>query len=147
MATHRKLWRIRTEQQGGVTALMSAPKLSTGVSSAHGSLCVNRGPRRETAQWGLKLIPGTVELDNSIKGQKYVIPAFTLQSRGCTDGTAGCSFTITFNTSLEIEEKKREQGNSLPVQWLRRYAFTAGDTVSMPGQGTKTSHTTWHSQK
>ena len=147
MATHRKLWRIRAERQGGVTALMSAPKLSTGVSSAHSSLCVNRGPRRETAQWGLKLIPGTVELDNSIKGQKYVIPAFTLQSRGCMDGTAGCSFTITFNTSLEIEEKKREQWNSLPVQWLRRYAFTAGDTVSMPGQGTKTSHATWHSQK
>jgi len=63
------------------------------------------------------------------------------------DGTAGCSFTIIFNTSLEIEEKKREQGNSLPVQWLRHYAFTARDTVSMPGQGTKTSHATWHSQK
>ena len=33
------------------------------------------------------------------------------------------------------------------VQLLRLHAFTAGDTGSISGQGTKILHVIWHSQK
>ena len=33
------------------------------------------------------------------------------------------------------------------VQWLRLQAFTAGDTGSIPCQGTKMAHTKQHGQK
>lgn len=62
------------------------------------------------------------------------------------DGTAGCSFTIIFNTSLEIEEKKREQGNSLPVQWLRLGDFTAMGPGSIPSRVNKILQAVRHGQ-
>ena len=33
------------------------------------------------------------------------------------------------------------------VQWLRLHTFNARGTGSIPGQGTKIPHTSWHSQK
>ena len=38
---------------------------------------------------------------------------------------------------------KGHAGTSLVVQWLRLRASSAGDTSSVPGQGTKTEHTLW----
>ena len=35
----------------------------------------------------------------------------------------------------------------LLVQWLRPQASNAGGMSSIPGQGTKISHDSWHSQK
>ena len=37
-------------------------------------------------------------------------------------------------------KKKKNTGTSLVVQWLRLHAFNAGDTGSIPGQGTKIPH-------
>ena len=42
---------------------------------------------------------------------------------------------------------KEQCGNSLAIQWLRRHASTAGDTGSMPGQGTKILHVMQRGQK
>ena len=36
---------------------------------------------------------------------------------------------------------------SLPVQWLRLHASTAGGTGLVPGQGIKIPHAVWCSQK
>ena len=38
-------------------------------------------------------------------------------------------------------------GNSLVVQWLGLFAFTAKDLGSIPGQGTKIPQAAWHGQK
>ena len=38
-------------------------------------------------------------------------------------------------------------GTSLVVQWLRFHAFTAADSGSIPGQGTKISHAMWSKKK
>ena len=38
-------------------------------------------------------------------------------------------------------------GASLAVQWLRFHASTAGGIGSIPDQGTKIPHATWHGQK
>ena len=37
-------------------------------------------------------------------------------------------------------KEKDDHGTSLVVQWLRLHASTAGDTGSIPGQGTKILH-------
>ena len=37
-------------------------------------------------------------------------------------------------------KKNLRLGTSLAVQWLRLHASTAGDTGSIPGQGTKILH-------
>ena len=36
---------------------------------------------------------------------------------------------------------------SLAIQWLGHQAPNTGDTVSIPGQGTKIPHAAWHSQR
>ena len=41
----------------------------------------------------------------------------------------------------------KKWGGSLVVQWLRPHTFNAGGTGSIPDQGTKIPHTSWHSQK
>ena len=38
-------------------------------------------------------------------------------------------------------------GTSLAVRWVKHRAYTAGDTDSIPGRGTKIPQTTQHSQK
>ena len=38
-------------------------------------------------------------------------------------------------------------GTSLVVQWVRHWAYTAGDTGSIPSLGTKIPQATQHSQK
>ena len=43
--------------------------------------------------------------------------------------------------------KKNVRENSLAVQWLRLFAFTAEHPGSIPGRGTKIPHATQHSQK
>ena len=47
---------------------------------------------------------------------------------------------------VQITKVLSINGNSLAVQWLRLCTFTAGGTCSIPGQGTKILHTTWHGQ-
>ena len=42
---------------------------------------------------------------------------------------------------------KEQCGNSLAIQWLGLHASTAGDTGSIPGQGTKILHVIQRSQK
>ena len=44
-------------------------------------------------------------------------------------------------------EKNSTPGTSLPVQWLRLHASTAGGMDSIPDQGTKIRHGTWGNQK
>ena len=36
---------------------------------------------------------------------------------------------------------------SLAIRWLGHQAPNTGDTVSIPGQGTKIPHAAWHSQR
>ena len=36
---------------------------------------------------------------------------------------------------------------SLAIQWLGHQAPNTGDTISIPGQGTKIPHAAWHSQR
>ena len=43
--------------------------------------------------------------------------------------------------------KKVTMGTSLAVQWLRLHTPNAGDTDSIPGQGTKILHAAWHGPK
>ena len=42
---------------------------------------------------------------------------------------------------------KKASGTSLVVQWFGFHTATVGDIGSIPGQGTKILHATWHSQK
>ena len=42
------------------------------------------------------------------------------------------------------EGQDRGRGNSLAVQWLGHCAFAAGDTGSIPSQGTEILHAAWH---
>ena len=42
---------------------------------------------------------------------------------------------------------KEQCGNSPAIQWLGLHASTAGDTGSMPGQGTKILHVMQRGQK
>ena len=44
-------------------------------------------------------------------------------------------------------EKNSTPGTSLPVQWLRLHASTAGGMDSIPDQGTKSPHGTWGNQE
>ena len=48
---------------------------------------------------------------------------------------------------LSDEWIKKMWGTSLVVQWLRFHAFTAADSGSIPGQGTKISHAMWSKKK
>ena len=50
-------------------------------------------------------------------------------------------------TVLSQQQKQFSSGPSLAVQWLRLHASTAGDTGSIPGQGTKIPHTAWLKKK
>ena len=43
--------------------------------------------------------------------------------------------------------KKRVDGTSLAVQWLRLHAPTAGGVGSIPGWGTKILHALWCGKK
>jgi len=43
--------------------------------------------------------------------------------------------------------KSGNLGTSLAIQWLRLCASTAGTMDLIPGQGIKTQHASWHSQK
>ena len=45
-----------------------------------------------------------------------------------------------------LKKKKNLQGNSLTVQWLRLWAFTAEASGSISGQGTKISQSVWHNE-
>ena len=47
----------------------------------------------------------------------------------------------------KIPSRNIQSGNSLAVQWLEHLLSMAGGTSSIPGQGTKISHATWHPQK
>lgn len=67
------------------------------------------------------------------------LPSFHSQGMGLQDAHSRLHLIL----SLEIEEKEREQGNSLPVHWLRPCISCQGHTGSLPGQGTKTSHATY----
>ena len=50
-------------------------------------------------------------------------------------------------TEEQIVHRELELRDSLAVQWLELHASTAGDTGSIPGQGTKIPHHTWCSKK
>ena len=49
--------------------------------------------------------------------------------------------------SVKTSDRMGEAGNSLAVQWLGLCASTVGGAGSIPGQGTKIPHATWHGQK
>ena len=63
----------------------------------------------------------------------------------------------SWHTSSVADSKPQEGGNSsgksegfvssLVVQWLRLHTSNAGTRGSIPVQGTKTPHTTWHEQR
>ena len=48
---------------------------------------------------------------------------------------------------LKYSSKNVCSGVSLVVQWLRLHTSSAGDSGSIPGQGTKIPDATHHSQK
>ena len=52
----------------------------------------------------------------------------------------------SFMVGLVLIRRDRT-GTSLAVQWLRLRASTARGMGSIPGQGTKIPHATWHGQK
>ena len=47
----------------------------------------------------------------------------------------------------ESISKRRNQGTSLAVQWLRFCTSNTGGTGSKPGRGTKIPHLAWSGQK
>ena len=52
-----------------------------------------------------------------------------------------------FEEKMELVKSTYEVlGTSLAVQWLRLCTSNAGGIVSIPGQGTKIPHVTWHGQ-
>ena len=48
---------------------------------------------------------------------------------------------------IMLSEMSDRDETSLVVQWLRLCSSTSGGLGSIPGQGTKISHATWHGQK
>ena len=48
---------------------------------------------------------------------------------------------------ITLSEMSDRDGTSLVVQWLRLCSSTSGGLGSIPGEGTKISHATWHGQK
>ena len=48
---------------------------------------------------------------------------------------------------IMLSEMSDRDETYLVVQWLRLCSSTSGGLGSIPGQGTKISHATWHGQK
>ena len=48
--------------------------------------------------------------------------------------------------NTEVERHSKILGTSLVVQWLRFHTSNAGVMGSIPAQGTKIPHGTWHSK-
>ena len=75
----------------------------------------------------------------------HSVPPCSPMQRCVCRGWGGSTWR-SCSRGLELPQENQLR-TSLPVQWLRLWASTAGGTGSIPGWGTKIPHATWPKKK